>query len=220
MSAQWHRQNKSTGYLCKFVCARRGLVNRARFTLVYSVISAGLSSATAQPRTPDPEAWRPLSYADLTIRSLFTQTYADIWKDQIDPNNLAGRPGDRRQAEANAPIAEAHFVIWSPQKSIVVSILDAGTGCDAQERYLRAGVTVKLCPMRVTFYEGVLVQTTDAGRGCFLEFSSRSASPTPDQQNAASYAAYDVASKTVKLGVIVDHKAIDGCSRTIPLYPP
>lgn len=41
----------------------------------------------AQTPTPSPEAWRPISYADLQRPSSATATYADIWKDAIDENN-------------------------------------------------------------------------------------------------------------------------------------
>ena len=30
----------------------------------------------------------------------------------------------------------------------------------------------------------------------------------------------DVATKTVKTGLIIDHQAVDGCSQNIALYPP
>ena len=43
----------------------------------------------AQTPTPDPAAWRPMSYADLQRPNPTTSTYADIWKDAIDRNNRA-----------------------------------------------------------------------------------------------------------------------------------
>ncbi|MCP3477899.1 hypothetical protein NLM33_48380 (plasmid) [Bradyrhizobium sp. CCGUVB1N3] len=65
------------------------------------------SPTGAQTPTPNPGAWRPLSYADLQRTTPATATYADVWRDAI----------------------EAHFVIWSPKKSVVLSVLDTALAC-------------------------------------------------------------------------------------------
>lgn len=176
--------------------------------------------AQAQSLTPDPGAWRPMSYADLQKPSPQTATYLDIWKDAIDVNNRAYKArGDQRFTNSNAPATEAHFVIWSSTKSVVLSILNTVTGCTLKELRAAAGATVKLCPLRIAIYEGLQVRTLDGGRACFLELASPVAGASGDPQ-AASYASYDVATKTVKTGLIIDHQAVDGCSQNITLYPP
>ena len=173
--------------------------------------------ASAQAPTPDPGAWRPVSYADLQRPSGATATYADIWKDAIDDNNRAYRAGgDTRFAEGNAPATEAHFVIWSPAKSVVLSVLDTATGCTLKDVRASAGATVKLCPLRIVFYEGLRLRTMDGGRTCFLELANGAAD---DPSRAVSYAAYDVATKTMKTGTVIDHQAVEGCSQAIPLCP-
>ncbi|VVC57355.1 hypothetical protein RHAL1_P00101 (plasmid) [Beijerinckiaceae bacterium RH AL1] len=173
--------------------------------------------ALAQTPTPNPEAWRPISYADLQRPSSATATYADIWKDAIDDNNRAYRArGDTRFASGNAPVTEAHFVIWSPAKSVVVSVLDTATGCTLKDVHALILATIKLCPLRIAFYEGIRLRTMDGGRTCFLELARGTA---VDPNRAISYAAYDVSTKTVKTGLVIDHQAVDGCSQTIPLYP-
>src|SRR3954468_12209492 len=92
------------------------------------------TSLAAQTPTPDPGSWRPVSYADLQRPSSATATYADIWKDSIDDNNKAYvARGDTRFAAGNAPATEAHFVIWSPKKSVVFSVLDTATACTLKE---------------------------------------------------------------------------------------
>ena len=177
------------------------------------------SAVTARPLTPDPGAWRAMSYANLQQRSAETATYADIWKDAIDANNRAYKArGDQRFADGNAPATEAHFVIWSPTKSVVLSILNTVTGCTLKELRAVAGATVKLCPLRIAIYEGIQVRTLDGGRACFLELASPAVGTSGDPQTA-SYASYDVATKTVKTGVIIDHQAVDGCSQNIALHP-
>ncbi|MCX8252643.1 MAG: hypothetical protein OTI36_01515, partial [Beijerinckiaceae bacterium] len=64
--------------------------------------------------------------------------------------------------------------------------------------------------------EGIRLRTMDGGRTCFLELARGTA---VDPNRAISYAAYDVSTKTVKTGLVIDHQAVDGCSQTIPLYP-
>jgi hypothetical protein len=189
---------------------------------IATLLSQGvLTTADAQQRTADPGAWRPVSYADLELSSAATATFADIWKDQLEANNRAYREmGDFRYAGGNAPATEAHFVIWSPVKSVVLSVLNTATGCEVKERHPDIAATVRLCPMRVVIYEGIRARSMDAGRGCFLELEAIATPAKQDPAIAAAYVAYDVATKTVKTGLIVDHKAVDGCSHNIPLYPP
>lgn len=173
--------------------------------------------ALAQSVTPDPGAWRPMSYADLQRPSPSTATYVDIWKDAIDRNNEEYRArGDRRFAGGNAPVTEAHFVIWSSRRSVVFSILDTAIGCTVKAVVPEARATVKLCPLRIAVYEDLQVRTMDGGRACFLELAPGApADPTA----SAAYASYDVQIRTLKTGVIVGHKAVDGCSLAIPLPP-
>ncbi len=177
------------------------------------VMSGSAAQAQAQALTPDPGAWRPLAYANLQRPVPRDATYCDIWKDAIDANNRAYRTrGDRRFSHANAPASEAHFVIWSAKRSVVVSVLDTALGCSEKARI--AGAVVKLCPMRIAIYDGLNVRTLDAGRGCFIE---PALGATRDPARAADYGAYDVASRTLKIGAIVEHRAYDGCSFNIPL---
>ena len=171
------------------------------------------AQAQAQALTPDPGAWRPLAYANLQRPVPRDATYFDIWKDAIDANNRAYRTrGDRRFSHANAPASEAHFVIWSAKRSVVLSVLDTALGCSEKARI--AGAVVKLCPMRIAVYDGLRVRTLDAGRGCFIELAFGG---TLDPSRGADYGAYDVASRTLKIGAIVNHRAFDGCSFNIPL---
>ncbi len=176
-------------------------------------------AAHAQTPTPDPGAWRPVSYADLQTAAPSTATYADIWKDAIEENNRAYLTrGDKRFASGNAPVTEAHFVIWSPTKSVVLSILDTAIGCTVHYLDRSVGAIVKKCPMRLAQYEGMAVRTLGGGKACFLEIQSPPKAGF-DMIGSASYASYDIRTKTVRTGMIVNHKAVDGCSSSIPLYP-
>jgi hypothetical protein len=179
------------------------------------------AAAHAQSLTPDPGAWRPMPYANLQTAAPQTATYLDIWKDAVAANNRAYKArGDLRFSNGNAPVTEAHFVIWSATKSVVLSILDTATGCTLKALRAAAGATVKLCPLRIAIYEGLQVRILDGGHACFLELASVADRKSGDANAAVSYASYDVATKTVKTGVIIDHQAVDGCSQNIALYPP
>lgn len=206
---------------CKRVhsCLQQSRGRRAS-TLIAGMMMASLATAArAQSLTPDPAAWRPMSYANLQKPSPQTATYVDIWKDAIEANNRAYKAeGDLRFSEGNAPATEAHFVIWSLTKSVVVSILNTVTSCTLKELRASAGASVRLCPLRISIYEGIQVRTLDGGRACFLELASPIAGTSGNPQ-AASYASYDVVTKTVKTGLIIDHQAVDGCSQNISLYP-
>ena len=171
--------------------------------------------ARAQTVTADPGAWRPMSYTDLQRPSLATATYVDIWKDAIESNNTGYRDrGDHRFAGGNAPAVEAHFVIWSARRSVVFSVLDTAIGCSVKAIVPKARATVKLCPLRIAFYEGLQVRTMDGGQACFLELDPGAPA---DPSASAAYASYDVPNRTLKTGMIVDHKAVEGCSLSIPL---
>ncbi|MCS3731048.1 hypothetical protein [Bradyrhizobium betae] len=182
------------------------------------MMMANLSiGAHAQSLTPDPGTWRPMSYANLQKPSPQSATYSDIWKDAIDANNRAYKArGDQRFSDGNAPVSEAHFVIWSSGRSVVLSVLNTAIACSIKQVAPDAGATVKLCPMRIAIYEGLQVRTMDGGSGCFLELEG---GPLSDREASAAYASYDIASKTVKIGMIVNHQAVDECSKSIPLYP-
>jgi len=65
-------------------------------------------------------------------------------------------------------------------------------------------------------YEGLQVRTMDGGRACFLELAPGA---PPDPAASAAYASYDVQTRTLRTGMIVNHKAVDGCSLAIPLAP-
>lgn len=185
-----------------------------------AALIAGIGGVAAQELTPDPKAWRPLAYADLRQPSASTLTYADIWRDALEENNRVYLArGDTRFRASNAPATEAHYVIWSSAKSVVLSILNTATGCTLKEVRAGAGASVKLCPMRLAIYEGVRVTTLDGGQACFLELGPGAAGDAPDPTRAAAYASYDPAARTVKLGLVVDHQPVEGCSHDVPITP-
>ena len=176
--------------------------------------------AAAQAPTPDPGAWRPLAYADLRVPSPATQTYADLWTDALAANNRAyAARGDHRFSSGNAPATEAHFVVWSPRRAVVLTILNTATGCTLKAIETPARASVKLCPLRLAAYEGVAVRTLEGGRACFLEVAASAPGTAPEAGQAGAYASYEPDARTIRLGLVIDHRPVDGCSLTIPIPP-
>ncbi|MBR1040702.1 hypothetical protein JQ593_18015 [Bradyrhizobium viridifuturi] len=208
--------NVSTGERQYIICCTTRRQLAALLLLGTGLMMGELSpAAEAQSLTPDPGSWRPMSYADLQRPSQATATYTDIWKDAIEENNRNYRVrGDKRFAAGNAPVTEAHFVIWSSRRSVVLSALNTATACEVKSVDRAAHVTIKLCPLRMAIYEGLQVRTMEAGRACFLEPEAGSAF---DPAATAAYGSYDVPTRTVKIGLIVNHAAVDGCSFNVPL---
>ena len=186
----------------------------ASLRLSFALIGAFPSISTAQKGTPNPGAWRPLVYADLKTEKPENLTYIDIWKDAIAANNRASdATGRARPASENAPAADAHVVIRSAQRVIVLSTLDTEAACKPTEFAKSTSLTVKLCPTRLVIFEGPVGKTKDLPASCFLEANSTATDPNA----AGSYVAYDTIAKMIKLGLVLDHKPVDECARFIPV---
>lgn len=191
---------------------------RRHFTTLALAALTALSpcAASAQDLTPDPDAWRPVSYTDLQLPGEINRTFAEIWVDHIDRNNKAYiARGDSRFAVGNAPVTESHFVVRSPTKVVVLSVLNTATGCEVIGRDQVARATLKRCPMRLAIYEGDNSQVLDAGSGCYLEFAD--GQYTPDPARNAAYAAYDIENRTIRTGAILAKEAIDQCIIKVPV---
>ena len=189
----------------------------AALPVIVAIACACAPVLRAQDVSPNPGAWRPLVHADLTMELADNLTYIDVWKDALVANNEAyeakgAAPVDGR----NAPAGEAHVVVRSPTRTIVLTTLDTDGGCKPAEFPSFSGVAIKMCPTRLVVFEGAIANTRELPASCYLETDPRS-SAGPDE--AASYAAYDIVTKTIKIGLIVNHHAIDECARFIPTSP-
>ena len=102
-------------------------------------------------------------------------------------------------------------------KSALLSVLDTATNCAVVVEDPATKTSVKVCPMRLALWNGAQPTIREA-KGCYLERRSEGAF-TPDPSYAASYASYDIATKSIRLGVILAHHAVERCAQTVPLYP-
>jgi len=193
-----------------------GKLSRAVLAVAGSFVA---TSALGQELTAHPENWRPIVYRDLQVPGSDDQVYVDLWADMIQSNNRRYLAvGDRRYAVGNAPVREAHVLVRGGEKAALLSILNTASDCAAVAGDPGGGVFVKMCPMRLAFWNGGQASVRQA-RGCYLEVSAKARGFTPDPSSAASYASYDVATKSIRLGVILAHRAVEPCSQSVPLYP-
>jgi hypothetical protein len=168
--------------------------------------------------TPNPDIWRPVVYRDLQIPGPLDAPFTGIWADMIDRNNHRyAAAGDRRYAVGNAPAREAHFVVRGGDKIAMLSVLNIATACKTIAADAATNINVKMCPMRLAFWQGLRGNVRQA-QGCYLEPGVEPGNFTPDPSYAVSYASYEVATKSIKLGVILAHKAVEKCSQIVPLY--
>ena len=188
-----------------------GVVVKVLSSLV--LVAASPEISIAQQMTSNPGDWRPLVHADLRTENPDNLTYIDVWKDVIAANNRAyDVKGSARTAGENAPATDAHVVIRSGQRAIVLSTLNTAAGCQ-ETGYAKAGdLALKLCPTRLVIFDGPVSKSKDLPASCYLEVN---AAATLDPNAAGSYVAYDTVTKTIKLGVVLDHKPIDECARFI-----
>ena len=194
------------------------LALRRLLVLLASAPCLAATVAEGQELTPHPESWRPIVYRDLQIPAPEDRVYVDLWADVIQSNNRRYlTAGDRRYALGNAPVREAHVVVRSGDKAALLSILDTATDCVGVARDPDQNISVKMCPMRLALWSGAKATIREA-KGCYLEPGSRDRSFTPDPSYATSYVSYDVATKSIRLGVILAHRAVEQCSQTVPLY--
>jgi hypothetical protein len=165
--------------------------------------------------------WRDITYADLRLPNETARTYAEIWADRVSANNEHyARAGDARFAAGNAPAVASAFVVRSPTRIVVLSVFNAVSACKTVRQDERHKVTVKRCPMRLAIYDqgqgGGIGSVLDAGEGCFLEFGDPRRAFTSDRE-AGSYAAYDIATRTIRTGLVTGGQAVAGCDLAIPV---
>lgn len=195
--------------------------SRAALSLALSAwMAAGPATAQegrAAGTTADPQRMRPLSYTDLRSERPEVATYREIWRDALRANGKAYEAkGDLRYVGDTAPATEAHYVVWTPTRSLVFTVLNTATGCTTHLDRPDIGIRVKLCPMRVAFYEGGRKTVTAGPAVCYLEWTNPALAKA-DAYRSVAYAAYDRATRTLQLNLTVDHKPLEDCGFAIPL---
>lgn len=189
-----------------------------RFSLFFVAFVLVCRTPGVLAQTVAPNEWWSVSYADLQLPGPTTTSFAALWADEITRNNAAYRKkGDRRFLAGNAPATESHFVIRSPVKTVVLSVLNTATACRhiATDGVGRA--TLKRCPMRLAIYQANRSAILNAGTGCFIEYAALESGASRDPARNAAYAAYDKDTRTIRTGLFFAGQPSDDCITRIPL---
>lgn len=191
-----------------------------RFLLAGLAVSMTQGAANAQltqaPAAPaDGSQWHSVVYADLSTATSSTAAYSQLWAEEIAQNDSSYvAQGDLSYQGRHAPAIEAHFVVRSPEKIAVVSMLNTTSGCSVKSLAGPAGITVKLCPLKLAIYEGGNKTVTTGFKACFLEMQQPSSDPT----GLGTFASYDIAHRAIRIGTLIGHEPVPGCGKNIGLY--
>ena len=163
------------------------------------------SAALAADDAANPRAWRPMVVTDLRLPGPSGQVYAHLWADHINRNNdLAAKAGVSRRLVGNAPIREAHVVVRNATTVATLSILNAPTACLPHQ----GSTHVLTCPLRLVVHRNGISNIREA-TGCFAQ-----GSPT---EGTGNFASYDIEARTIRIGTLHRHDAVEGCSKNIPI---
>jgi hypothetical protein len=151
------------------------------------------------------------------------EAYASIWRDRLDDSNrrLASKAPepihkDMSLAVGNRAAREWHFAINFQSKLVVLSVLDTPVVCTDEYPSPSRAAKIRVCPMRLVTIEGERYTILN-GAACFLE--KEPTAPTEDSSATATFAAYDVGSRSIKLHSIVGHQEIEQCAQAVSLHP-
>jgi len=177
-----------------------------RITTCLALVAEYLcSSVSAQDTSKNPRAWRPMVVTDLRLPGPTNQSYAQLWSDLIPKNNdIASKASLQRRLVGNAPVKEAHVVVRNATTVATLSILNTPAQCQPHEKHW----AIRVCPLRLAVHRNG-ASTLREATGCFIEADASA--------GTGLFASYDVEAKAIRLGALLAHHAIDGCSRTVPV---
>jgi hypothetical protein len=178
---------------------------RSGFIMSLVVAAGGVEPVLAQVGATDLKSWRLMTLVDLRLVGPQQAPYAAIWNDLISRNNARFQASRPASVVRNAPAVAANVIIRSPQVTVVLSILHAQVFCER----VPASAEVWRCPMRLARFENGQTSILE-GKGCFATGKPGAALPI-------AYASYDMSSRAIRLGVIFEGKAVEGCSQSVPV---
>ena len=188
----------------------------ATLGLLGTMVLAPVGSALALDLTPDPKAWRPLVETDLGLPGPEARIYAGIWSDILALNNERLRKaGVSSRLIGNLGARERHVTVRNEQRTVVLTILEAPGVCTRKPGPNLAGRTLMDCPLRLVLFEGERT-TIREGVGCALSFEASAARPSGDRRDG-TYASYDIATKSIRLGLLIGGIAREECAKIVPI---
>ena len=184
-----------------------------------AVVTLALAPAFGRDAAPqsfaDPNQWHPIIYCDLSTVTADNAAYNELWAQDLATNDKAYAGQDARRFQSgHAPATESHMVVRGTDKTAVISILNTATGCTAKLVDQSAGVAVKMCPLKIAIYVGSQVTITSGRKGCILE----TIGAAQDEKANGTFVGYDQANKAFRIGTLINHEPVPGCSSNIPLF--
>jgi len=171
-------------------------------SLLLALPWASVALATDDPTNP--RAWRPMVVTDLKLPGPASSVYAQLWADLITRNNDISAKSGTRRLVGNAPIREAHVVVRNAATVATLSILSAPSLCQPHN----GSSLVQACPLRVVVYRNGSSTIREAV-ACFAAINPA--------EGTGNYASYDVEARTIRIGTLLRHDAVEGCSKNIPV---
>jgi len=192
-----------------------GILAAATFAVSLSLNAGAFAGSYANPAD-----WLPATSADFAMETPDNAPYFDIWRQEIGQNNEAARArGVLIAPGLQAPLAETHWAIRSDPTTAAVTIIDFD--CDATPVYANAELAILKCPTRTVLWTGPLRTIRNQPKSCFVQFrggNALAAGPeSPAAAKSGAFMSYDIASFSIKVGLIVDHKVFDACSAFLRL---
>jgi hypothetical protein len=171
-------------------------------SLLFMLPWASVALATDDPANP--RAWRPMVVTDLKLPGPASSVYAQLWADLIARNNEISTKSGARRLVGNAPIREAHVVVRNATTVATLSILYAPALCQPHN----GSPQIQTCPLRIVVHRN--------GGSTIREAVACFAAMNPSE-GTGNYASYDVESRTIRIGTLLRHDAVEGCSKNIPV---
>jgi hypothetical protein len=204
------------------VGARARIVARSVGALAGASVAVGLALCgdAFAGSYANPADWLPATSTDFAVETADNAPYFDIWREEIGRNNEAARAhGVLIAPGLQAPLAEAHWSIRSDPTIAAVTIVNFD--CDPTPVYADAELAILKCPTRTVLWTGPLRAIRNQPKTCLVQSRAASAPAAGPTSFAAAksgaFMSYDVASSSIKVGVIVDHKVLDECNAYLRL---
>lgn len=168
----------------------------------------------------NPADWLPVISTDFAVETADNAPYFDIWRQEIGRNNEAARArGVLIAPGLQAPLAETHWSIRSDPTVAAVTVVNFD--CDPTPVYANAELEILKCPTRTVLWTGPLRNIRNQPKSCFVHLRGPSALASGPasfaRAKSGAFMSYDVASSSIKVGVIVDHRVLDECSAYLRL---
>ena len=205
----------SVGARARIVARSVGALAGASFAVGLSLGADAFAGSYANPAD-----WLPATSTDFAVETADNAPYFDIWRKEIGRNNEAARAyGVLIAPGLQAPLSEAHWSIRSDPTVAAVTILNFD--CDPTPVYANAELAILKCPTRTVLWTGPLRTIRNQPKSCFVQLRAASAPAGGPASfaatNSGAFMSYDVASTSIKVGVIVHHVVLDECSAYLRL---